>query len=99
MRFRRERLAESRQGVSDFASVCRAWAHACVGRQAAVPRHTAVLTSMADGLRPRDGKDVEAAVRWALDGAKALDVVGGGTKRGIGRPGQTDLTLDLSGLT
>jgi glycolate oxidase FAD binding subunit len=54
---------------------------------------------MADQARPREGKDVEAAVQWALGEAKALDVVGGGSKRGIGRPSQTDLTLDLSGLT
>ncbi len=30
---------------------------------------------------------------------KALEVAGQGTKRAIGRPSQTDLTLDLSGLT
>ena len=30
---------------------------------------------------------------------KALEVVGHGSKRAIGRPAQTDLTLDLSGLT
>jgi glycolate oxidase FAD binding subunit len=51
-----------------------------------------------DILRPRDGRDAEEAVRWALANDKALDVAGAGTKRGIGRPSQTDLTLDLSGL-
>src|SRR5262249_14104387 len=30
---------------------------------------------------------------------KALEVVGAGTKRVLGRPSQTDLSLDLSGLT
>ena len=53
---------------------------------------------MADILKPRDGKDAEEAVRWALANDKALEVMGAGTKRGIGRPSQTDLTLDLSGL-
>jgi glycolate oxidase FAD binding subunit len=54
---------------------------------------------MPDTLKPRDAKEVEDALRWALDGEKALEVVGAGSKRAIGRPSQTDLTLDLSGLT
>jgi len=54
---------------------------------------------MTDTLKPRDGKDVEDAVRFALSDGKALEIVGAGTKRAIGRPSQTDLTLDLSGLT
>jgi glycolate oxidase FAD binding subunit len=54
---------------------------------------------MADVLKSRDAKDVEAAVQWALAEGKALEVVGQGTKRAIGRPAQTDVTLDLSALT
>ena len=54
---------------------------------------------MADTLKPRDGKEVEDVVRWALDNDKPLELAGNGTKYGIGRPSQTDLTLDLSGLT
>ena len=54
---------------------------------------------MTDMLKPRDAKEVEEAVRWALGNDKALEVAGQGTKRAIGRPSQTDLTLDLSGLT
>ncbi len=54
---------------------------------------------MTDVLKPRDAKEVEDAVRWALGNDKALDVMGQGTKRLIGRPSQTDLTLDLSGLS
>ena len=50
-------------------------------------------------LKPRDAKEVEEAVRWALGDEKALEIVGQGTKRAIGRPSQTDLTLDLSGLS
>jgi glycolate oxidase FAD binding subunit len=53
---------------------------------------------MADNLKPRDAKDVEAAVQWALAGSKALELMGRGSKRAIGRPAQTDLTLDLSAL-
>jgi glycolate oxidase FAD binding subunit len=54
---------------------------------------------MTDVLKPRDAKEVEEAVRWALGNDKSLELAGQGTKRGIGRPSQTDLTLDLSGLT
>jgi glycolate dehydrogenase FAD-binding subunit len=54
---------------------------------------------MADILKPRDGKDVEAAVGWALANGKTLEIVGRGSKRALGRPCQTDNTLDLSSLT
>jgi glycolate oxidase FAD binding subunit len=54
---------------------------------------------MTDVLKPRDAKEVEDAVRWALGNDKALELAGQGTKRTIGRPSQTDATLDLSGLS
>ncbi len=54
---------------------------------------------MVDTIKPRDAKEVEEAVRWALGEEKPLEIVGQGSKRAIGRPSQTDLTLDLSGLT
>ncbi|HTS39013.1 MAG TPA: FAD-binding protein [Xanthobacteraceae bacterium] len=54
---------------------------------------------MADTLKPRDGKDVEEAVRWALAKSKRLEIVGRGTKRTLGRPSQSDMTLDLSSLS
>ncbi len=54
---------------------------------------------MSDVLKSRDAQDVEAAVQWALGAGKALEIVGHGSKRAIGRPAQTDLTLDLSGLS
>jgi glycolate oxidase FAD binding subunit len=53
---------------------------------------------MTETLKPRDAKDVEDAVQWALAGGKPLEIVGHGSKRALGRPAQTDLTLDLSGL-
>jgi glycolate oxidase FAD binding subunit len=52
-----------------------------------------------DILKPTDAKQVEDAVRWALSHDKALELAGQGSKRALGRPGQTDMTLDLSGLT
>src|SRR6476619_1691392 len=54
---------------------------------------------MSDALKPRDGKDVEAAVQWALAEGKTLELVGHGSKRGIGRAAQWDLSLDLSALS
>src|SRR6478609_8715166 len=54
---------------------------------------------MTDALKARDAKDVEDAVRWALAEDKTLEVVGRGSKRALGRPSQSDLTLDLSGLS
>src|SRR5437763_5891370 len=54
---------------------------------------------MTDTLKARDAKDVEDAVQWALAQSKALEIGGGGSKRAVGRPAQTDLTLDLSRLS
>jgi len=50
-------------------------------------------------LKPRDGNEVEEALRWALDADKTLEVLGAGSKRAVGRPSQTDITLDLSALS
>jgi len=41
---------------------------------------------MPDTLKPRDAKEVEDAVRWALGSEKPLEIAGQGTKRMIGRP-------------
>jgi glycolate oxidase FAD binding subunit len=54
---------------------------------------------MADTLKPKDHKEVEEAIGWAVAGGKALEIVGRGTKRAIGRAAQWDATLDLSGLS
>jgi glycolate oxidase FAD binding subunit len=54
---------------------------------------------MADDLKPRDAKEVEQAIQWALAGGKALELVGHGSKRAIGRAAQWDATLDLSELS
>jgi glycolate oxidase FAD binding subunit len=55
--------------------------------------------TMADNLRPRDAKEVEQAVQWALGNGKTFEVVGHGSKRAIGRAAQWDATLDLSALS
>ena len=54
---------------------------------------------MTDLLKPRDAKDVEGAVQWALAEGKTLEIVGHGSKRGLGRAAQWDLSLDLSDLS
>jgi glycolate oxidase FAD binding subunit len=53
---------------------------------------------MADNLKPRDAKEVEQAIQWALGNGKTFEVVGAASKRAIGRAAQWDATLDLSGL-
>jgi glycolate oxidase FAD binding subunit len=53
---------------------------------------------MADALNPRDAKELEQAIQWALAGGKTLEIAGRGSKRAIGRAAQWDATLDLSGL-
>jgi glycolate oxidase FAD binding subunit len=53
---------------------------------------------MTEALKPREPQEVASAVEWALADGKALEIVGHGSKRTIGRAAQWDLTLDLSGL-
>src|SRR5579871_5377748 len=97
MRVRRKKPAQSRQGVSDAASLRRARPHARACRPRCLSRPAAIL--MSDLLKPREASEVEAAVQWALAGGKTLGVAGRGTKRAIGRAAQWDATLDLSGLS
>ena len=54
---------------------------------------------MNDVLKPREAAEVEEAIRWALTEGKALEVIGRGTKRAIGRAAQWDATLDLSKIS
>jgi glycolate oxidase FAD binding subunit len=48
--------------------------------------------------KPRDTRDVEEAVRAALVAGQPLELVGRGTKRGIGHTMATNAVLDLSAL-
>jgi glycolate oxidase FAD binding subunit len=54
---------------------------------------------MRESVQPEDAKAVAEAVQWALSARKTLDVAGRASKRAVGRPIQTDLTLDLSAMT
>jgi glycolate oxidase FAD binding subunit len=55
--------------------------------------------NMSDNYKPRDHKDIEMAVQWAMAEGKSLEIVGHGSKRALGRPAQYDATIDLSGMT
>jgi glycolate oxidase FAD binding subunit len=50
-------------------------------------------------LRPDSPESVLDAVRWAAAEETPLEIIGRGSKRGVGRPVQAEYTLDLSGLT
>ena len=51
-----------------------------------------------DTLKIRDAKDVEQAVRASIASEQPLEIVGHGSKRGIGHPMATNAVLDLSTL-
>lgn len=51
-----------------------------------------------DTLKVRDAADVEAAVRAAIASEQPLEIIGHGSKRGIGQPIVTNAVLDLSAL-
>ncbi len=54
---------------------------------------------MSDIITIADEATLAEAVTAALGENTTLDVVGRGSKRGLGRPSQTDRTLDVSGLS
>ncbi len=54
---------------------------------------------MTDALKPQNESQVAEAVQWALAEGKRLEIVGRGSKRAVGRPSQSDMTLDLSALS
>ena len=49
-------------------------------------------------LRPSDESEAIEAVGWACAGGHRLELVSGGSKRGLGRPAEAAARLDLSGL-
>jgi len=51
-----------------------------------------------DILKIRDAKDVEAVVRAAIAGEQPLEIIGHGSRRGIGQVMATNAVLDLSAL-
>jgi glycolate oxidase FAD binding subunit len=55
--------------------------------------------AVADTLCPRTAEELAQAVAWAAGEKAPLEVLGTGTKRGIGRMMQTAATLDVSALS
>ncbi len=53
---------------------------------------------MTDSFRPETEDQVRDAVAWAVSEETPLEVLGGGSKRALGRPLQTAHTLSLSAL-
>lgn len=53
---------------------------------------------MSSTLRPDSAEAVLDVVRWAAAEETPLEVIGHGSKRGVGRPPQAEFTLDLSAL-
>ncbi len=58
-----------------------------------------VKEQMADTLKPKDEAEVVEALNDALVGGKTIELIGHGSKRGIGRAAQTDRTLDVSAIS
>jgi glycolate oxidase FAD binding subunit len=50
-------------------------------------------------LRPQTAEELAKAVTWAVGKETPVEIIGTGTKRGIGRVMQTAITLDLSALS
>lgn len=54
---------------------------------------------MAKSLAPTDARQLVEAIEWAVAGSHPLQLVAGGTKRGLGRPVQSEATLDVSAMS
>jgi FAD/FMN-containing dehydrogenase len=56
-------------------------------------------TSVNSSLRPDSAQAVQDVVAWAAAKGVPLEILGHGSRRGVGRPVQPEHTLDLSGLS
>ncbi len=54
---------------------------------------------MTETLKPGDAEQVREVVAWAAAEEAPIEVVGGGSKRGLGRPTQATQGLDMSALS
>src|ERR1700724_633270 len=100
MRFRSGWLAQPGQGLSTAAPLRRARPCSCPRRSAPVPGSAAFLKQLGAMSRfaPADLDDLRDAIGEALAVEEPLEVVAGGSKRGLGRPLQLPRMLDLSRL-
>lgn len=53
---------------------------------------------MTETFKPRTSGEIEETIRWAIAGKTPLEILGGGSKRGFGRPVEAAHALDLSSL-
>lgn len=53
---------------------------------------------MTGKLTPRDENDIVEIISAAAFREQTIDLIGHGTKAGLGRPAQTEFTLDMSGI-
>ncbi len=49
-------------------------------------------------LQPSDANEIAEMISWVVQEGDSLEIVGGGTKRALGRPMKTDHVLDVSRL-
>src|SRR5262245_30942985 len=68
------------------------------GAKRASPICRASDAPVSDTLSPTSAEDVAAAAQEACAREQPLEIVGGGPKRGWGRPVKSNRILDLSGL-
>ena len=54
---------------------------------------------MENSFKPANADQLHDVIGWAAAEETALDVIGRGTKQGLGRPSQSECLLDLSDLT
>ena len=54
---------------------------------------------MAEAFLPKSNDDVLTAVQWAVAEKRTLEVAGTRSKRGLGKPVQTEHRLELSKLS
>ncbi|MFZ0605443.1 MAG: FAD-binding protein, partial [Roseiarcus sp.] len=47
-------------------------------------------------LQPSDANEIAEMISWVVQEGDSLEIVGGGTKRALGRPMKTDHVLDVS---
>jgi len=50
-------------------------------------------------FRPKDGPELAKLISWAQSDGAALEVIAGGSKRGLGRPVEAPHVLDMTGFT
>ncbi|MBT3360068.1 MAG: FAD-binding protein [Rhodospirillales bacterium] len=54
---------------------------------------------MSEKFKAQSTKQIEEAISWALANETSLEVIGGGSKRAFGRPGEAGHLLDLSAIS